>query len=340
VNGQCEDKPLVCGATQVVVNGQCEDKEIPKWIKDNARGFAEDKISDKDFATGIAFMIKEEIIKVDNVKIDKDNDVVISDDIKIPDWIQNNAKWWADGLISDQEFKSGIEYMVKEKIIDISGDDKIDSKQELQLIKSSLKGGLFNTIITDTTVKNKANAVESLVKIATINQISSQINLEIRNYLDDFLEDEIDRAWELHSKQQTSESEKYAISLYEISKQNKNEQTKWLTLTKNSIQAKEDLLNSAQKAGFNKVSLEKMSIKEFGEYEDRIKTESDLKNAIQELESLKKDFGGLLFQLDLELDVSDFGSNSDAVTVWCAPQQLDASDSKLVVGICSDIPTT
>jgi len=38
----------------------------------------------------------------------------------IPEWIKNNAKGWAEGQITESDFVSGIEYMVKEKIIYIS----------------------------------------------------------------------------------------------------------------------------------------------------------------------------------------------------------------------------
>lgn len=37
----------------------------------------------------------------------------------IPDWIKNNANWWANGQINDDSFIQGIQYLVKEKIIDI-----------------------------------------------------------------------------------------------------------------------------------------------------------------------------------------------------------------------------
>ena len=42
---------------------------------------------------------------------------VNSTDEPIPDWIRNNAKWWADGLISDDDFVSGIKYLVEQGII-------------------------------------------------------------------------------------------------------------------------------------------------------------------------------------------------------------------------------
>jgi len=39
--------------------------------------------------------------------------------IAIPNWIKNNADWWVQDTISDDEFASGIEFMIKEGIIKV-----------------------------------------------------------------------------------------------------------------------------------------------------------------------------------------------------------------------------
>ncbi len=39
---------------------------------------------------------------------------------KIPSWIKQNAKWWADGQISDSDFVSGVQFLIKEGMISIS----------------------------------------------------------------------------------------------------------------------------------------------------------------------------------------------------------------------------
>ena len=39
--------------------------------------------------------------------------------IAVPEWIKNNAEWWSRGQISDNEFISGIEYMIQKEIITI-----------------------------------------------------------------------------------------------------------------------------------------------------------------------------------------------------------------------------
>jgi hypothetical protein len=39
---------------------------------------------------------------------------------EIPDWIRNNAGWWADGQITDSDFVQGIQYLIKEGIMRIA----------------------------------------------------------------------------------------------------------------------------------------------------------------------------------------------------------------------------
>ena len=39
---------------------------------------------------------------------------------QIPDWIKNNAGWWADGQIDDSSFVQGIQWLIKEGIMKIS----------------------------------------------------------------------------------------------------------------------------------------------------------------------------------------------------------------------------
>ena len=59
-----------------------------------------------------------EIEIYENPLLKKLNADVISDS-KIPDWIKNNAGWWADGQIDDKAFVQGIQYLIKEKIMQI-----------------------------------------------------------------------------------------------------------------------------------------------------------------------------------------------------------------------------
>ncbi|HXV66317.1 MAG TPA: hypothetical protein VD731_03675 [Nitrosopumilaceae archaeon] len=40
-------------------------------------------------------------------------------EIEIPPWIKNNAGWWADDLIGDSDFVSGIQFLISEGIMSV-----------------------------------------------------------------------------------------------------------------------------------------------------------------------------------------------------------------------------
>jgi len=83
---------------------------IPDWIKNNARWWSSNSISDNEFIDGIEHLIEKEIISVTpSERSDFEKE--------IPDWIKNNAKWWANDLISDEDFVESIQYLVKKGII-------------------------------------------------------------------------------------------------------------------------------------------------------------------------------------------------------------------------------
>jgi len=58
---------------------------------------------------------------------------------KIPDWIRNNAEWWAQGAIGDSDFVSGIQYLIKEGIIQIPETSKSSSTSDSEEIPSWIK---------------------------------------------------------------------------------------------------------------------------------------------------------------------------------------------------------
>ena len=39
---------------------------------------------------------------------------------EVPSWVKSNAGWWADGTISESDFLSGIEFLIKDGIISVS----------------------------------------------------------------------------------------------------------------------------------------------------------------------------------------------------------------------------
>ena len=48
----------------------------------------------------------------------------------IPAWIKNNAGWWAEGQIDDQTFVNGIQFLIKEEIIQVSDTTSASNNSE------------------------------------------------------------------------------------------------------------------------------------------------------------------------------------------------------------------
>jgi type VI secretion system secreted protein Hcp len=70
------------------------------------------------------------------VKVKYDTEEVESFSISIlkemvPAWIKNNAKWWAQKQIGDSDFISGIQFMIQEKIILVSGEPTESGQAEI-----------------------------------------------------------------------------------------------------------------------------------------------------------------------------------------------------------------
>jgi len=87
---------------------------VPDWVKNNAAWWSDGTISDSDFATGLEYLIKENIIDVP-----QDITSQGTSENNIPDWLRNTAKWWSDDLLSDSEFLKGIEWMISNGVITI-----------------------------------------------------------------------------------------------------------------------------------------------------------------------------------------------------------------------------
>lgn len=88
--------------------------DIPDWLKINAKWYSMGMISGKEFAHSIQFLIKEELIQMD--KTGGTNKSSLGEDA-IPEWMQKSTGWWADGLVSDAEFISGLSHLVNIGVI-------------------------------------------------------------------------------------------------------------------------------------------------------------------------------------------------------------------------------
>ncbi|HSD04882.1 MAG TPA: phosphate ABC transporter substrate-binding protein PstS [Nitrosopumilaceae archaeon] len=87
---------------------------IPPWIKNNAKWWAENQISDGDFVMGIQYLVKEKIMIIPETKTG-----TATSSQQIPSWVKNNAAWWASGQIEDNDFVKGIQYLITQGIMKV-----------------------------------------------------------------------------------------------------------------------------------------------------------------------------------------------------------------------------
>ena len=74
--------------------------------------------------SGRSEIISAAVVKISGQNLDEILDKIDpkmrpSSENKIPDWVKNNAGWWADGSISESDFLKGIEFLIKDGIIQV-----------------------------------------------------------------------------------------------------------------------------------------------------------------------------------------------------------------------------
>ena len=87
----------------------------------------------------------------------------------LPEWIKNNAKWWADDSIDDNTFVNGIQYLVKNDIITVEKNTPIENTDDIsdgipEWIKNNAKWWSNGEIDDDTFV----NGIQYLVNNGVI----------------------------------------------------------------------------------------------------------------------------------------------------------------------------
>jgi len=93
---------------------QPPQRMIPDWVRNNAQWWSLTQISDQDFAKGLEYLIKEDIIIVPEGTASEGQA-----EPQIPSWLRKNAGWWSQGLLSDDEFLNSIQWMINNGFIKI-----------------------------------------------------------------------------------------------------------------------------------------------------------------------------------------------------------------------------
>jgi len=87
---------------------------VPDWVKNNAVWWAQEKIDDGAFVSGVQYMIEQGIINVPSTTRSSGT----SD--TIPSWVKNNAGWWGEGKVTEDDFVNGLQYLIKMGIMQVS----------------------------------------------------------------------------------------------------------------------------------------------------------------------------------------------------------------------------
>lgn len=86
--------------------------------------------------------------------------------MKIPSWIKNNAKWWYEGSIGDDDFEKGIQYLISQKIIKVPQTQQAtQTTQQIPSWVKNLAGMWTNGKVSD---DDFLKGIEYLVKIGII----------------------------------------------------------------------------------------------------------------------------------------------------------------------------
>lgn len=83
---------------------------IPSELKTIVNLWQKGTVNDSDYANFIRELINLKILNVQNY----DNETNL---IHIPKWFKHNPYWWADGLISDNDLGTSIQYLIQKGIM-------------------------------------------------------------------------------------------------------------------------------------------------------------------------------------------------------------------------------
>jgi len=99
--------------------GEDVQSKIPQWIKNSVKWWAEDKINEHDFILGIQHLIRQGILNPPSPENQTVEDYEENQPfgVKIPNYVKQNALWWSQDKITDDEFFDGVRYLIKKGIL-------------------------------------------------------------------------------------------------------------------------------------------------------------------------------------------------------------------------------
>jgi hypothetical protein len=120
-------KPETISETETITPTQ--RLTVPDWVKSNVAWWGKGAIDDTEFTNGIGYLIQNKIIDIPellqaNVSPEINSDTGLIEPTEeftpiVPDWIKNNAVWWSEGQLTDDDFLFGIKYLLEKGIIQV-----------------------------------------------------------------------------------------------------------------------------------------------------------------------------------------------------------------------------
>jgi len=147
------------------------------WMKDYGSNI---QVMQNIFSENTIYTLKATVVTIDTPRQFIDTPVTFTSqihvgmdhtgnvEIKIPDWVRNNAKWWSEGSIGDNDFASGIQFMIKEGIIKIPITENEQSAKDIKIpdwVRNNAKWWSEGSIGDN----DFASGIQYLVKAGIIN---------------------------------------------------------------------------------------------------------------------------------------------------------------------------
>ena len=92
----------------------------------------------------------------------------------VPDWVKNNAGWWAEGQIDDTAFVSGVQYMIEQGIINVPSTTR--SSGDTDTIPSWVKNNAGWWADGTLTENDFVNALQYLIKMGIMKVSSGAVS--------------------------------------------------------------------------------------------------------------------------------------------------------------------
>ena len=120
------------GTTRTVEKSITEESVVPQWIRNNAKWWVDGTINDVTFISAIQHLIKENIITIssdlqetysrndNSVESSNSNATEKTNTQTIPPWIKDTTRFWVEQKLDDQAFLNALQFLINDKIIDMS----------------------------------------------------------------------------------------------------------------------------------------------------------------------------------------------------------------------------